>query len=416
MSSIPTTAASLSSANFNQLRRRMMFDCQKWDPQVEDVTTLTSFPLLLGSSEWAELARLSEALAGETLAMELELAGRPDLLDTLGLPAPIRKLFARGGAVPPSRGGARLIRFDFHLTEEGWKISEANTDVPGGFIEASGFTALMAKHYPGTVPAGDPAESVARRVAEAAGANGTVALVHATAYTDDRQVMVYLGKRLESLGLQVHLVSPEQLAWENGGARLNCAWVKSPVDFVIRFFPAEWLQDLPRSSGWSHYFVGSRTPQCNPATALLVQSKRLPLVWDSLRTSPATWKKTLPETFDPRSVPWEKEDGWVLKPAFGRVGEGVAIAGATETKDMASIRRDAKRHPGAWVAQRRFSAVPVLHEGLPWYPCLGVYTVDGKVAGAYGRIAQRPIIDHRAQDVAVLIQADSMSMQERKAS
>jgi glutathionylspermidine synthase len=414
VSAIPTTAAALSSTHFNQLRRRMMFDCQKWDPQVEDVTTLTSFPLILASSEWAEVARLAEALAAETLAMEQELAARPDLLDKLGLPASIKKLFARDAV--PSRGAARLVRFDFHLTDAGWKISEANTDVPGGFIEASGFTALMAKHYPGLVPAGDPTESVARRVAESVGANATIALVHATAYTDDRQVMIYLGKRLESFGLQVHLVSPGQLAWENGHARLSCAWAQAPVDFVIRFFPAEWLQDLPSSSGWRHYFVDSRTPQCNPATALLVQSKRLPLVWDSLRASSATWKQTLPETFDPRLVPWEKQDGWILKPAFGRVGEGVAIAGATDAKDLASIRRDAKKHPGDWVAQRRFSAVPVMHEGLSYYPCLGVYTVDGKAAGAYGRIAPRPLIDHRAQDVAVLIQPDKVSMEERKAS
>lgn len=393
-----------------------MFDCQKWDPQVEDVTTLTSFPLILNASEWAELARLSEALAAETLAMEAELIARPDLLDKLGLPAPIRKFFARERNAPPSRGGARLIRFDFHLTEDGWKISEANTDVPGGFIEASGFTSLMAKHYPGMVPTGDPTESVARRVAEIAGAKGTVALVHATAYTDDRQVMIYLGKQLESFGLRVHLVSPDQLAWSNGHARLNCAWEKSQVDFVIRFFPAEWLQGLPRSSGWSHYFVGSQTPHCNPATALLVQSKRLPLVWDALRTPPVAWKKTLPETCDPRLVPWEKEDGWVLKPAFGRVGEGVAIAGATDTRDLVSIRLDAKKHPGDWVAQRRFSAVPVMHEGLSYYPCVGVYTVDGNAAGAYGRIARRPLIDYRAQDVAVLIQADNASMEERKAS
>lgn len=84
-----------------------------------------------------------------------------------------------------------------------------------------------------------------------------------------------------------------------------------------------------------------------------------------------TWKQTLPETWDPRLIPWETEAGWVLKPAFGRVGEGVAIPGATEMKDLASIRRDAKKHPDHWVAQRRFSAVPIMHEGVSYYPCVG---------------------------------------------
>jgi hypothetical protein len=37
------------------------------------------------------------------------------------------------------------------------------------------------------------------------------------------------------------------------------------------------------------------------------------------------------------------------------------------------------------------------------YPSIGVYTVNGRVAGAYGRIAERPLIDARARDAAVLI-------------
>lgn len=32
---------------FDRVRRRMIFDCCKWDPQVEDVATLAPFPLLL---------------------------------------------------------------------------------------------------------------------------------------------------------------------------------------------------------------------------------------------------------------------------------------------------------------------------------------------------------------------------------
>jgi len=34
--------------------------------------------------------------------------------------------------------------------------------------------------------------------------------------------------------------------------------------------------------------------------------------------------------------------------------------------------------------------------------CLGVYTIDARVAGAYGRIAERPLVDARAKDAAVL--------------
>jgi hypothetical protein len=42
-------------------------------------------------------------------------------------------------------------------------------------------------------------------------------------------------------------------------------------------------------------------------------------------------------------------------------------------------------------------------DGEPWFPCLGLYTVDGRIAGAYGRIARKPLINGFAQDIAVLV-------------
>jgi hypothetical protein len=36
------------------------------------------------------------------------------------------------------------------------------------------------------------------------------------------------------------------------------------------------------------------------------------------------------------------------------------------------------------------------------FPCLGVYTLDDRVIGAYGRLARTPLIDARAADAAVL--------------
>jgi hypothetical protein len=100
---------------------------------------------------------------------------------------------------------------------------------------------------------------------------------------------------------------------------------------------------------------------------------------------------------------WDANDEWVLKPALGRVGEDVAIAGVTAGADWKRIARDVRRHPSHWVAQRRFAATPMQVAGTDRYPSVGVYTVNGKVAGAYGRIADRPLIDSRAQDAAVLI-------------
>lgn len=177
----------------------------------------------------------------------------------------------------------------------------------------------------------------------------------------------------------------------------------SKVDAVVRFFPAEWMPDLPRACGWASFFAGTAIPISNAATAILTQSKRFPLVWDALRTRLDAWRTMLPETFDPREIQWQGSDEWVLKPALGRVGEDIGIAGVTPPKELERIAQSVRRHPDHWVAQRRFEATPVTLGGRPRYPSIGVYTVNGRVAGAYGRIAERPLIDARAQDAAVLL-------------
>jgi hypothetical protein len=81
----------------------------------------------------------------------------------------------------------------------------------------------------------------------------------------------------------------------------------------------------------------------------------------------------------------------------------IDMTGVTLAKDSQAIRRAARRHPRHWVAQQRFEAVPLEGPGGPVYPCIGIYTLNARVIGAYGRVAVRPLIDHRAQDMAVLV-------------
>jgi glutathionylspermidine synthase len=296
-----------------------------------------------------------------------------------------------------------VLRFDFHWTTEGWRISEANTDVPGGFNEGSGFARLLAPSFPGSEPAGDPAGRLAETVA-----SGTVALVHATAYTDDRQVMVYLARELEMRGCRALLAAPDHLRWRDGRAWIESEWFQGELDAIVRFFPAEWLPNLPRASGWRHFFHGGKTPVSNPATALLTQSKRVPLVWDRLETPLPAWRRLLPETRDPRETDWKRNPGgWVLKPALGRVGDGIGLIGATPEKEWKQIRRDVRWSPRWWAAQRKFTAIPMKVAGEEVYPCIGVYTIDGRAAGAYGRVARKPIINHLAQDAAVLVEEEA---------
>jgi glutathionylspermidine synthase len=398
---VPVTP--LSDEAFARLRRRAIFECHKWDPQVGDASVIARAPLVLRMSAWSEVARLAAALARETLAAEAELIARPDLHPRLGLPRGVRRALRHAANGHSAASAARLIRFDFHFTDEGWRISEANSDVPGGLNEASGFARLMAPHYPWAAMTGDPADAYCQALMAAAGSTSPiVALVHATAYSDDQQMMAYLAKRLDACGARTHLASPAHIRWVDGRAYLEAAWWRGPLDLVVRFFPSEWLPLLSARSGWTHFFAGARTPLSNPSTAILTQTKRFPLVWDDLRTPLPTWRALLPETRDPRAAKWRADHDWVLKPTLGRVGEGVGIAGAVEPTDWRRIRRSAAWWPSRWIAQRRFRTLATGDAAAPAFPCLGVYTVDGSVVGAYGRIAPRALVDARASDAAVL--------------
>jgi glutathionylspermidine synthase len=392
----------LPDAVWQNVKLRTVFEHCKWDVQSEDHCVLADFPLLLAESEWKKVCVTAEALSRELAFAEHELLRRRDLQAKLGLPKLLQKEFGRLAESTP--GAARVMRFDFHFTDEGWRISEVNADVPGGFIEASGFTQLMAAHYPGMITPPDPASTYARKLRTELGTGAVVGLVHATAYSDDRQVMQFLGKRMNEHGLRTVLASPAHLLWENNRASVSSSFANSRLDAMVRFFPAEWLPTLRTKCQWLPFFTEGKTRLSNPASALLVQSKRFPLVWDSMSTDLSTWRGTLPETVCPSSVVKELRD-WVVKPALGRVGEDIAIAGVTSEQKLQLVHKAAKRRPSHWVAQRRFSVLPVSGRNGIYFPSLGVFTIDGTVAGVYARVGRKPLIDDEAQDISMLITA-----------
>jgi len=391
-------------AAFTEIRRRTIFECCKWDVQVEDTNTLCPFPLVLKREAWNDLVQLGEQLASETLRAEEELFARPDLHGSLALPGAIRRALRAGPQALNAIGAARLMRFDFHWTTDGWRISEVNSDVPGGFVEASGFSRLVATEVSNASFEIDAVAIYAQTIARRLPPGELVALVHATAYSDDRQVMQFVARTLNERGLRTALVSPEHLEWRDGRAWLGGPFPPESLGFIVRFFPAEWLPELPRRSGWQHFFIGGRTPMSNPGTALLTQSKRCPLVWKALRGKLDGWRSLLPETRDPRQVDMNNPE-WILKPALGRVGDGIGIRSVTSAKQWLQIQRAARRYPDHWIAQRYFEQVPLVHEGQRLFPCLGIYTIDERVAGVYGRVSTNGLTDFRARDIAVLVES-----------
>lgn len=395
-----STAPALNADEFRAYRRRAIFECGKLDPQNQDQSVLAAFPLVLSSGAWSMLGRAAESLDAELLAAERALLDRPDLHPLLGLP-PKFACQARRTTVAACDGGPRVCRYDFHPTPDGWACSEANCDVPGGYIESSCLAALMAERHPSLQACGDPAGALCAALGE-----GPVALVHATGYIDDAQVMTYLSRRLAASGCEGIPCAPDHLRFARGGVECVAGGRSRGVRAIFRFYPAEWLPNLGRGKRWRGFFHADGATLCNPAAALLSQSKRAPIAWRELGLDTPSWNTWTPEVRDPRDVPRSEHADWVLKPALGRVGAMVAIEGVSSPRVVRAARWWSRLLPRRWAAQRRFAAAPVQTPDGPRYPTVGVFVIDGRAAGAYGRIAARPLIDWEAQDAPVLAERE----------
>jgi hypothetical protein len=404
-----------------EIRMRAIFEAGKLDPRTYDGETIAPFAIRLAPSAWRELASLAERAWAELAAVEHVLLAARRSWRALGIPRNVRAIIA--ASPPPSERDVRFARFDFHPTTEGWRVSEINADVPGGFIEAGAIARIVAERLPGLTCLPDPARVLAHAIAERV-PNGNAALVHATSYTDDQQVVRRIGAELAALGVRAHLASPAHVkpcgepCGEPSASRARLSTNGAEVDAVMRFFPCEWLGNLSRAdrARWSR--LPANVVRSNPPSALLLQGKRLPIVLRALGISTPTWSKILPEvkpiglrSFARRVDP----QGYVLKPVWGRIGEGVVIDGATSAATACRARWMARLFPKSWCLQRRFDSIPLREElGFTtdaaqqrrfFHACIGVYVIDGRAAGAYARVAPRALMDGRAQDAAVFLDA-----------
>ena len=394
------TLAQIPDECYHDYRHQVIFNAYKWDPQVEDHNTVAKHVAIIDAAVARKLEAWAQQLAFETMELENALMKRPDLAKKLGLSSAVRKAAKQLDGYAPGEH-VRLMRFDFHPTATGWAISEVNSDVPGGLAEASVLPKIAQKYFPDCKPGADVAQHILHAFQKRIDPGARIALIHATSYSDDRQVMQFLGDYLEKNGYRALYAAPDHISWEQKQAVSIIRGEEGPVDALVRFFPLEWLANLPKRTGWRGYY-DTKTLSCNHPVSIFAQSKRLPLVWDELGVDLTAWKQLLPET---RAADAGKlEADWIYKPALGRVGEGISIKEAVTEKELAAIRKSVKRHPNDWIAQRRFESRPIAGaDETDYHMCIGVFTVDAKAAGFYGRISRFPRIDARAKDIALLV-------------
>jgi len=363
----------------------VMFQGYKWDMQAGEQGTISDNVLILTKSEAELLAEAAVGLYNETIAMEQGIKSAPELAIEMGISNEMATALC--GCAYNAKKHIRFMRFDFHPTTDGWQISEVNSDVPAGYPEASVLPKLAAEYFPGCKQYGSFGDIFQKQITKLIPANSTIAYLHDTHTVEDYQILHYLGDIMEGMGYHSIYGAPHHVKWA-GNIAANC-------DAIVRYFPVEWMEfDKNTQHTWQN-FVNSQTPSCNHPIALLTQSKRLPLIWDRLGLNIPMWKKYLPETKPPSNP----ENGWILKPAFGRVGEGINIPGTMSNEEEQDIINAAIQHPTQWVKQQLFESKQV--NGL--HVNIGVFVTDGEFAGFYARVSKSPRINEDASEIPILV-------------
>lgn len=360
------------------------------------------FALLLKPGEWPRLAKLVQKLTQEMLAAEQELASRPDLYRLLGLPPTIRRVMEECGPQCQPKSAARLVRFDFHFTKQGWLFSEVNAGRVGRPSEAYGFAKAMAPYYPGFSPPPNPATKYADAISRAAGRNGLIGFVHESLRRSIRDAQ-FLAREVERRGMRTTLLPLRRLSWTSSLARVRVSSGVLTPDLLVRGIAVRELVRSSERAVWEPWFCGGKTLMSNPGTVVAVASKRFPVVWKEMDTRMSAWRSSLPETCCPGELKGGSVTDWVFKPALGSDGARVAIAGVTMRQAFKETVNQARRHPDRWVAQRRFESVALATERGPGHVCLGIYTVDGVAAGAFTRIRGEALINARSLWIPVLV-------------
>jgi hypothetical protein len=169
-----------------------------------------------------------------------------------------------------------------------------NSDVPGGFTEATNFARLMAAHVPG-----------ARLLPIRYCARGRDWEDHRP--RQSRRLATHLvggpsgrGYPAEtSPGLVAHVVSLETLRWREGHAYIDDAGFAA-IGTVVRFYQVRWLAQLLKDGPWTCLFLGGKTPVANPGR----DRKQTPSPGLGRSScDPTDVAAPAPETRDPRDAP-----------------------------------------------------------------------------------------------------------------
>jgi hypothetical protein len=164
------------------------------------------------------MCRSAEQLAEETIRAEATLLEAGDKNNVLGMPSSLSQvLFSKKAPKHQSMSATRAMRFDFHPTSEGWRVSEINSDVPGGWTEATELPKLYRQFYEGMSLPSSPLDAWSDSMQRHTD-GGRVALLSAPGFLEDQQVIFAFMRRLESCNIPCSVIQqPNALKWRTDG-------------------------------------------------------------------------------------------------------------------------------------------------------------------------------------------------------
>lgn len=348
---------------------------------------------------------------------------QPELLDDFWMLTPVQKLIFQAAA-PHWHAYARadiLERDDGSLA-----VIELNCDTPTGQSEAIALGRLAAEDHPGLLdPAADMLGAFGQVWRELLAehldpsAPRRVGLVYPTEMSDDLHVVQLFTWWLESLGHEVVLGSPFDLAGDpDGGVTLR----GRPVGPVLRHYKTDWWTE--RLEVWEDAgpfpdaeplvepllalcrgMDARRALVVNPFGAVVAQNKRTmalpeerPDLFDAeIR---AITQRYIPETrrldaVHPAQIAAERAS-WVLKSDYGAEGEEVLVGPAVSQERWELALSLAL--PERWVVQRVVAARD--YDGAQRN--LGPYIHGGRAGGLFVRESAGPV-GHDAISLPVLV-------------
>lgn len=349
------------------------------------------------------LCRSAEALADEVLSMELAVAQKEQLPSWLGVSRPLWALIQSSVTPGQPLDRKRFMRFDFHPTDSGWRVSEVNSDVPGGWGEATSLPILHALFHPTGYRYESPLAAWGEMIAGLAPC-GHIAILSAPGYLEDEESVRAFIRQLRRHRISSVAVHSLCALTCTPAGHLSVKGTSEKIALVVRFYQAEWLASKSGEVALSLAKTLNKTAalMINPFSAAVSESKRFGLAFNELPDT--LWRSLVPESRDARDLSESSADEWVIKETFSNTGDSVFFLDSLVANQRRRLLSAVRRHPARWVLQKRFRTSPLESARGLVYPCIGIYVVDGRAVGAYVRLAQSQLTNKFAMEAPLFIE------------